>query len=385
MNAGVTAIVPAAGRGTRFGADRNKALVDLLGRPMLRVTLDALAVCVEINDLVIAVHPDDRREVERICEGLAKPWLLADGGQTRQVSVRNALVLVETPIVAVHDAARPLITPDIVSRCIASAREHGSGIAAVPVADTLQRADTEGLVLDSVPREDLWAMQTPQCAKTTLLRDAFEQAERDGLVFTDEGSLLRNAGHTPRLARGAAYNVKVTTPDDLALAEAVLRSREAPKAPRVGYGYDIHRFAQGRRMVLGGVDFDLDYGPDGHSDADVVLHAIMDALLGAAGLPDIGNLFPNTDERWRGASSMDLLADVVYRIHEEGWRVGNVDVTIIAERPKISARVPEMRARIAEVLEVPDNAVGVKATTAEGLGDLGHGDGIAAQAVCLLG
>jgi 2-C-methyl-D-erythritol 4-phosphate cytidylyltransferase/2-C-methyl-D-erythritol 2,4-cyclodiphosphate synthase len=384
MSADVTAVVPAAGRGTRFGADRNKALVSLLGRPILRVTLDALAVCDEISDLVIAVHPDDKHEVERICEGLAKPWLLADGGKTRQESVRNALALVESPIVAVHDAARPLVTPDIVSRCIASAREHGSGIAAVPVADTLQRADTEGVVLDSVPREDLWAMQTPQCAQTTLLRNAFDLAERNGWTFTDEGSLLRNAGHTPRLARGAAYNMKVTTQEDLTLAEAILQSRSAPKPPRVGYGYDIHRFMEGRRMILGGVDFGLDYGPDGHSDADVILHAVMDALLGAAGLPDIGNLFPNTDERWRGASSTELLADVVYRIHENDWRVGNVDVTVIAERPKISDRVPEMRARISEVLEVPENAVGIKATTAEGLGDLGRGDGIAAHTVCML-
>lgn len=384
MNADVTAVVPAAGRGTRFGADRNKALVSLLGRPILRVTLDALAVCDEISDLVIAVRPDDRREVERICEGLAKPWVLADGGTTRQESVRNALAFVESPIVAIHDAARPLVTPDIVSRCIASAREYGSGVAAVPVADTLQRADTEGVVLDSVSREDLWAMQTPQCAQMTLLQDAFERAERDGLVFTDEGSLLRNAGHIPRLARGAAYNMKVTTQEDLTLAEAILRSREPTQAPRVGYGYDIHRFAQGRKMILGGVDFDLDYGPDGHSDADVILHALMDALLGAAGLPDIGTLFPNTDERWRGASSAKLLADVVRRIHENGWRVGNADITVIAERPKISAHVPEMRARIANVLEVPENAVGVKATTAEGLGDLGAGEGIAAHAVCML-
>jgi 2-C-methyl-D-erythritol 4-phosphate cytidylyltransferase / 2-C-methyl-D-erythritol 2,4-cyclodiphosphate synthase len=287
----------------------------------------------------------------------------------------------------VHDAARPLVTAEVVQRCIASAREHGSGVAAVPVSDTLKREE-DGRVVATVPRHDLWAAQTPQCCRTADLRKAYSLADHAGFEGTDEAGLLEHAGLPVRLALGSARNIKITTPEDLALAEAILRREQEEAtpmpAPRIGYGYDVHRFAPGRRMVLGGVDFGLDYGPDGHSDADVVLHALMDGLLGAAGLPDIGNLFPNTDPRFDDASSMDLLAKVMGLVGTAGYSVSNVDITVIAERPKISPRAAEMKRAIADALGVPETAVGLKATTAEGLGDLGSGEGICAHSVCLL-
>jgi 2-C-methyl-D-erythritol 4-phosphate cytidylyltransferase/2-C-methyl-D-erythritol 2,4-cyclodiphosphate synthase len=385
MNIDVTAIVPAAGRGTRYGAPRNKVLEPLLGRPILRWTLEALAASNEVSRIVIAVSECDRAAIEAVCSDIEVPVAFAQGGNERQDSVRNALALVDTPIVAVHDAARPLITPDIVAACIRSVREHGTGVAAIPVSDTLKRADC-GIALETVDRAGLWATQTPQCCSTDDLLQAYEVARRASFSATDEAALLHNAGVPVHLVNASPINLKITTPDDLDLAEAILKRREGSNMPlpRIGYGYDVHRFQDGRRMVLGGVDFQMPYGLLGHSDADAVLHALMDALLGAAGQPDIGHLFPNTDERWHGASSLDLLAHVVSRITSAGYSVGNVDITVIAERPKIAPHIAEMKANIAGALGISEDAVGIKATTAEGLGDLGAGEGLAAHAVVLI-
>lgn len=385
MSESVTAIVPAAGRGSRFGAPRNKVLEPLMGRPILRRTLEALAASRGIAAIIVAAADDDLAEVESICAGLPIRCVLAAGGEIRQDSVRNALAFVESPIVAVQDAARPLTSGRTIEACIRSVREHGTGIAAIPVADTLKRAP-EGLVEETVDRSQLWATQTPQCCRTEDLRHAYEVAAQTGAQFTDEAALLQNAGFPVHLVPASPSNLKITTPDDLSLAEAILRSRgdATVSIPRIGYGYDVHRFEDGRKMILGGVDFGLEYGLLGHSDADAVLHAVMDALLGAAGLPDIGWLFPNTGERWRGASSMDLLAEVVRRVRASGYLTGNVDITVIAERPKIAPHAAAMKANIAAALGIPETAVGLKATTAEGLGDLGAGEGLAAHAVALL-
>jgi len=400
--ADVAVIVPAAGKGTRFGAARggtarNKVLEPLAGRPILRRTLEALALCPDVAEIIVPASPGDREEAEAACRDLPRPCRLVPGGETRQQSVRNALDTVRHPIVAVHDAARPLITAEVFTRCIESVRAHGTGIAALPVSDTLKR-QAGCVILETPPREEFWAAQTPQCCRAEDLRAAYETADADGFAATDEASLLEHAGFTVRLALGSARNLKVTAPEDLALAEALVREGEghpggerrettegkAVVVPRIGYGYDVHRFAEGRPMILGGVDFGLQYGLLGHSDADALLHAVMDALLGAAGMPDIGHLFPNTDERWRGASSLDLLAEVVSRVRAGGHAIGNVDTTVIAERPKIAPHVPAMRANIARACGIPVERVGLKATTHEGLGSLGAGEGLAAHAVCIL-
>jgi len=380
-----TAVVAAAGVGARFGAPRNKLLAPLLGRPVLRWTLEALASSGAFERIVMAVSARDRDEARRLADGLSVPVELVEGGAFRAASVRNALARVETPLVAVHDGARPLVTADIIARCLESAAECGTGIAAVPVRDTLKSAGDGRAAVRTVPRDGLWAAQTPQCAGTAALRAAYEVPGWEREV-TDESGLLERAGAAVRLVPGSHENIKITTPEDLALATAILRAREEIplSVPRIGFGYDVHRFAPGRSMILGGVDFGLDYGLDGHSDADTLLHAVMDALLGAAGLPDIGHLFPNTDEAYRGASSMDLLAEVARRIRATGYTVGNVDATVIAERPKIAPYVPAMKASIARVLGIPETAIGLKATTNETLGSLGAGEGLAAHAVCLL-
>jgi 2-C-methyl-D-erythritol 4-phosphate cytidylyltransferase/2-C-methyl-D-erythritol 2,4-cyclodiphosphate synthase len=383
-----TAVVAAAGMGERFGASRKKHLAPLLGRPILRWTLEALSGSGAFEKIVIAVSARDRDEVRALCDGLSTPVERVEGGDFRAASVLNALARVETPLVAGHAGARPLVTRDLITRCLESAGEWGTGIAAVPVRETLKSVGNGRSAVKTISRDGLWAAQTPQCCRTSDLLAAYDVDGWERAV-TDESGLLERAGVAVRLVPGSVQNIKITTPDDLAPAEAILRARrqENPTTvsiPRIGFGYDVHRFADGRPMILGGVDFGLGYGLVGHSDADALLHAVMDALLGAAGLPDIGHLFPNTDAAWLDANSMDLLAEVVRRVRAEGYTVGNVDATIIAERPKIAPRVDAMKANIARILEVPVTAVGLKATTNESLGSLGAGEGLAAHAVCLL-
>lgn len=388
MKRTLTAIVPAAGRGTRFGAARNKVLEPLLGRPVLRWTLEALDACPDVDAIVVAASADDFTLVRDMCGTLSTPCQVTTGGDTRQNSVRNALAEVDSEFVAVHDAARPLLRSDVIGRCVDTLRRYGTAVAAVPVADTLKSAP-DGVVVRTVERSGLWAAQTPQCARTDLLRAAYDTADRENFAGTDEASLLEHAGYRVHLVPGSTSNFKITTPEDMLMAETVLSGlgqAENPEPPpqRVGFGYDIHRIAASRPMILGGVDFHLDYGLLGHSDADALTHAVMDALLGAAGLPDIGHLFPNTDERWRDARSVDLLQEVARRVRDAGYRVGNVDATVIAERPKIAPHVEEMRANLASAMNIHTSAVGLKATTAEGLGSLGAGQGVAAHAVCIL-
>lgn len=380
-----TAVVAAAGSGARFGAPRNKLLALLFGRPVLSWTLDALVESGAFEKIVIATSARDMDEARSLAEGLAIPVDIVQGGAFRADSVRIALAHVETPLVAVHDGARPLVTSDLIVRCLKSAAEFGSGIAATPVGDTLKSTGNGRQAVKTIPRDGLWAAQTPQCCRTADLLAAYVIPGWEREV-TDESGLLERAGHAVRLVDSSHENIKITTPEDIILAEAILRARKdiPMSTPRIGFGYDVHRFSTGRRMILGSVDFGLDYGLDGHSDADALLHAVMDALLGAAGLPDIGTLFPNTDPAYHNAGSGDLLRQVVHRVREGGYTVGNVDATIIAERPKIAPRVGEMRTAIAEALEIPESAVGIKATTNEGLGSLGAGEGLAAHAVCLL-
>lgn len=380
-----TAVVAAAGIGARFGAPRNKLLSPLLGRPVLRWTLEALAESRAFERIVMAVSTRDMDDARALVRGLTIPVELVEGGAFRAASVRHALLRVETPLVAVHDGARPLVTADLIARCLENAAEYGTGIAAVPAGDTLKSVGDGRRAVKTVPRDGLWAAQTPQCCRTADLLAAYDIPgwERD---VTDESGLLERAGHAVRLVEGSRENLKITTPEDLSLAEAILRARKETSmpVPRVGFGYDVHRFAPGRPMILGGVDFGLDYGLDGHSDADALLHAVMDALLGAAGLSDIGHLFPNTDPAYLNASSLDLLHEVVRRIRGEGYSIGNVDATVIAERPKIAPRVDQMKANIAAALGIPVTAIGLKATTNETLGSLGAGEGLAAHAVCVL-
>lgn len=387
----IYALIPAAGRGARFSSGgENKVFTPLRGTPLLGWTVAAFAEHPQVDGIVVVTGAEDIARCRAILSGTARVMAIVAGGRTRQESVQiglYALGAASDDIILVHDGARPLISKDVIDRCIDGVRESGSAVAAVPVSDTLKRVESGQVVSQTVNRESLWAVQTPQAFRCRTLVKAFSAARDEDFIGTDEASLVeRLPDEVVHLVRGAAQNIKVTRPEDLTIAEAILAHREMDcvSQVRIGFGYDIHRLVTGRRLVLGGVEIPHTHGLDGHSDADVLLHAICDALLGAAALPDIGVLFPNTDPAYSGIDSAKLLEAVALRLSDLGFRVGNIDATVIAEAPKIAPHVEEMQRRISSILGLEPALVGIKATTHEGLGALGRGEGIAAHAVATL-
>lgn len=387
------ALIPAAGLGARFNnSGGNKVFAPLLDQPLLSWTVSAFARHPGIDGIVVVTGREDMARCRETLAGFEKVMAVVVGGQSRQESVQIglfALGAAPEDLILVHDGARPLVSAAVIDRCIAGTRENGSAVAALPVTDTLKRVGEAQIITETVERGDLWAVQTPQVFHAQTLLNAHVAASDAAFHGTDEAALVEHLGDVPvHLVLGEAENLKVTRPEDLALAEALLRRRQEIRETqmRVGFGYDIHRLVPGRRLVLGGVEIadPQGRGLDGHSDADVLLHAICDALLGAAGLPDIGTLYPNTDAAYAGIDSMTLLADVAHRLTLQRLSVVNVDATLIAESPKIAPYVGLMRQNLTSALDLEATQVGIKATTNEGLGALGRGEGIAAYAVVSL-
>jgi 2-C-methyl-D-erythritol 4-phosphate cytidylyltransferase/2-C-methyl-D-erythritol 2,4-cyclodiphosphate synthase len=385
------AVVPAAGRGERFGGVVPKALVPLRGRPLLEYALEALGAASCVETIVVAAPPDALELVEASARRAAgsKVGAVVPGGRDRQASVARGLEAVPAgcDIVLVHDAARPLVPVPLIDAVAAAAAESAAATAALPVDETVKRAE-DGWVRATVERAGLWRAQTPQGFRRTLLETAHREAERAGFRGTDDAALVERLGQPVRLVPGAQANLKVTMPGDLQLAEALLGPEHsgapAHAAPRVGIGFDAHRLVAGRPLVLGGVTIPFVRGLDGHSDADVIAHAVMDALLGAAGCGDIGRLFPPSDPAYRGADSMALLRRVGALLAEHGWRAGHVDVVVMAEAPRLAGHTDAMRSAMARALDTDPARFSIKATTLEGLGAVGREEGIAAQAVATL-
>jgi 2-C-methyl-D-erythritol 4-phosphate cytidylyltransferase/2-C-methyl-D-erythritol 2,4-cyclodiphosphate synthase len=380
MSRSTVGILPAAGAGRRFGAA--KQFLDLGGAPLLVHAARAMDRSPSIDAWVVAVPPGEEERVERILRacGAKKLAGVVAGGAERADSVRRAIAAApEAELLVIHDAARPFATPELFERVIEAARREGAAIAALPCTDTVKEVGDGKRVARTLDRSRLWLAQTPQAFRADWLAEAYERLGERANAFTDEAGLVEAAGRPVALVEGERENFKVTEPKDWDRA----RARYLPPMA-VGMGTDVHGFAEGRRCILGGLHFPGEVGLAGHSDADVVLHALMDAILGAAGLGDIGLLFPDTREDLRGADSAGLLAEVVQRATAEGWTIGNADVTILAKRPRIGPRREEMRERIASLLGIPPARVNVKATTTEGLGFVGRGEGIACQAVVLL-
>ena len=392
----VAAVVVAAGRGQRLAAP-DKVLLPLAGQPMLAWSLAAIAATPQIGTVVVVAGEHTIASVEALIEERAfqKVVAVVPGGERRQDSVAAGLAALpdQTEVVLIHDGARPLADADLFRRCAEAAAATGAVIAAMPVADTLKHVTgADRVIAGTVDRSGLWAAQTPQAFRLDVLRRAF--ASNAGADVTDEALLCEAAGIPVQVVSSSSANLKVTHPEDVAVAEALLRARTPlqeiaplPASPppfRTGIGYDIHRFAPGRRLVLGGVEIPHELGLDGHSDADVLLHAIADAILGAAALGDIGQHFPPGDARFRDADSQDLLRESVRLARAAGWAPANIDATLLAEAPRIGPHVPLMRELIAACLGLRPDAVGVKATTNETLGAIGRREGIAALAVATL-
>lgn len=377
----ITAIIAAAGSGKRMGSEINKIFLTIHNVPIIARSAAAIAACPEVDELIIVGAAS---EIDKLAEVLrqyqpGKPWRIVAGASERQYSITNALQAVsqETKLILVHDAARPLIDPAVVKQVIDGARTHNAAVVAVPVKDTIKIIDNEKYVVETPPRQTLWSIQTPQGFDATLLREAYARALKDGFLGTDDAGLVERLGKKVKIVPGGYNNIKITSPEDLRIAEALLGER---KDMRVGIGYDVHRLTEGRKLILGGIEIPHSHGLDGHSDADVLLHAIKDALLGAAALGDIGRHFPDTDLQYKGASSVMLLARVRELLAEKGYVVHNVDATIIAEKPKLAPYISQMNNTIAETLQITLDQVNVKATTTETLGFTGRREGIAAQA-----
>ena len=358
-------ILLAAGSSNRMGF--NKLTTPLAGETAVLRSANAL-IAGGCEKLMITYGESTREYLSR--QTFAVPFMLTPGGETRQASVKNALhaaieafELHEGDVAVIHDAARCFVRPEVVSACIASAREYGSGVAATKLVNTVMEREGEGVL--PLPRENLLLMQTPQAFRFSEILPCYDEIAE---AATDDCSLYARSGRTPRFVEGGADNVKLTSAADWKAAKA----RLSPPA-RFGTGFDTHVLVTGRRLVLGGVTVPYDKGLDGHSDADVVIHAVIDALLGAAALGDIGRLFPDSDAAYQGIDSRLLLSRTAEVLRQAGFSIVNVDATVIAQKPKLAPHIPLMRERIAESLGLPVSLVSVKATTTEKMNDEGRG------------
>ena len=378
----VSAIIAAGGRGLRLGGAQPKQLLTLAGRPILQRSVEVFLQCDVITDVIVALPADLAASAPAYLRGgTAKPLAIVEGGARRQDSVSNAFAVVEdrADVVVVHDAARPLVTDAIIRRTVMAAANSGAAIAAVRAHDTVKRAGVSGVIAETLARDEIYLAQTPQAFRTSVLRDAL----KSGRDATDEATLAERAGYPVQLVEGDSRNLKITTVDDLAMAEHLLGASRLPSL-RIGNGYDLHRLVPGRPLILGGVTIPFDKGLQGHSDADVVCHAVTDAILGAAAAGDIGRHFPDTDPAWMGANSIDLLRRAAAVVREAGYAVVNVDVVVIAQRPKLLPHVEAMRANVAAALRCDASQVAIKGKTNEGVDSMGAGESMAAHAVALL-
>lgn len=378
-------ILAAGGSGTRMGAARNKIFLPLMGIPVLVRSIRLFEGL--ISGMVIVIRDEDLAEAESLAAaaGVSFPVSFVSGGATRQHSVLNGLRSVpfeEDDVVLVHDAARCLTPRDVIAAVLESCRRYGSGVPAVPAVSTMKYGTPDRLVVRTVDRENLFEVQTPQGFRAGALLRANAMAEKDNFAVTDDASVMEHAGEEVHLVQGAKMNMKITEKEDIRIAEALLSS--GMPSLRIGSGYDVHCLTEGRDLILCGVKIPHTLGLLGHSDADVALHALMDAMLGAASLGDIGRHFPDTDEKYRGISSMLLLEETCKKIISAGYRFVNADITIVAQKPKIAPFIPDMVRNVCSVLGCSAHQVNIKATTTEKLGFEGRQEGISSQAVCLL-
>lgn len=366
----VTAIITAAGKGSRMGSALPKQFLSVKGKTILARAIEAFEKEELIDRILVVTNQDFVALCEEICKDFSKVERVIVGGKERQDSVKNALDLTEDGFVLIHDGARPYVTAQVIKNVLEDTAKVGAAVAAVPVKDTIRQTGAEGSF--TLPRASLYSVQTPQGFEVSLIKEAFAKAYEEGFYGTDDAGLVDRMGRPVAISQGDYGNIKITTKEDL------------PMEMRIGHGYDVHRLVEERDLILCGVNIPHEKGLLGHSDADVAIHALMDSLLGAAGMRDIGNLFPDNDDSYKGISSILLLERVAAKLREQGWTVNNADVTIMAQRPKLAPHIDAMRANMAKALDISVDIINVKATTTEKLGFVGREEGIAAEAVCIL-
>ena len=373
-----------------MGQPLPKQFCELAGIPVLIHTIMAFAKVEAIREIIVVAPAEHVAKTEELLENynLQQKCRVVVGGILRQDSVRIGLSHVSEGIdlVAVHDGARPLVAPEQITACLKAAHEHGAAIVAVPVKDTIKAVTGELTIANTIDRSTLWQAQTPQIVRTALFKEAYAKADQDGFIGTDEASLLEHGNWPVQIVAGSETNIKITRPDDLLIAEALLMDQKSSHPQmRIGHGYDAHQLTKDRKLILGGVDIPHEKGLLGHSDADVLTHALCDAILGAMGAGDIGRHFPDNDSKYKGISSIKLLEHVARLAADQGLMVSNADITVVAQRPKLLSYFPEMVNNIAAACQVESSRINLKGTTTEKMGFAGREEGISAHAVVLLG
>ena len=372
-NRRVYAVIVAGGRGTRMKAPKPKQFRYIGGKTILETTVDKFRRSSLVDEIIVVTAQDYLEQTEELFRGFSKSMSIISGGERRQDSVANALKLLrqkkvsDDDIVLIHDGVRPYIELDIIASVTKEASEAGAAIPCIMPKDTIRDINK-----GTLERSDLRCVQTPQGFSAGLLMDAYAKAFTDGSDFTDDAGIVEAFGHKVSLVKGSEDNIKITTPEDVVLET------------RIGKGFDVHRLVEGRKLILGGVDIPYEKGLLGHSDADVLLHALIDAILGAASMGDIGRLFPDTDPAFKDASSLVLLERAWNAVKYRGYDFINTDITVICERPKLAPHIDKMEDNICNVLNISRERINIKATTTEKLGFTGRGEGIAAEAVCIL-
>jgi 2-C-methyl-D-erythritol 4-phosphate cytidylyltransferase/2-C-methyl-D-erythritol 2,4-cyclodiphosphate synthase len=375
------AIIPAGGAGTRLKSHVAKQFLLLDGLPILVHTLKVFQESNQIDDIIVAVPPDEPVSIrQELIEkyNLTKVINTVAGGNQRQDSVKNCLEAVtgDCDMVVIHDAVRPFVTEDLIRQVVEAARITGAASAGVRAKDTIKETTEDNNVWATVPRHNLWLTQTPQAFKLELLKEAFTNAYDEKFYGTDDASLIERIGKEVKMVEGFYVNIKITTREDMMIADALMK-KGSKISLRTGFGYDSHRFAVDRKLILGGVEIPFEKGLYGHSDADALIHAICDALLGAVGAGDIGRHFPDNDPQYKNVSSMILLEAVKKIIETRGFSINNIDATVVMETPKLAPYAAEMISNIASALNIAGTAVNIKAKTNEGMGFAGRNEGIA--------
>ncbi len=387
MNMKTVAIIPAGGAGKRLGTDIPKQYLEINTLPVLVHTLTVFQKSDIVQEIVLVVPEKDLLSFRRqFIEPyhLTKVSMVVPGGKERQDSVRHGLRSVEPPcdIVIVHDGVRPFVTAEMIARVVKAAEESGAASVGVKAKDTIKQTTETDVVIATLPRGNLWQTQTPQAFRYEILCRAYEQAAKDKYYGTDDASLVERIGVKVLMIAGSYENIKITTPEDLLMAKAFTKGKGRAKLMgRSGLGYDSHRFAAGRKLILGGVEIPFDRGLAGHSDADALVHAVCDALLGMAGAGDIGRHFPDNDPAYKDISSLILLERVKKIVESKRMTIHNVDVTVMMEKPRLAPHAAAMTTNIAKVLNIEEAAVNIKAKTNEGMGFVGREEGVAVLAI----